>query len=340
MTTTDEQLTAPADESKPRAFAPSELVSCGVCARTNPPNRACCLYCGASLGMTEANTSEAVLAAEADVNSETTFHVITCESSQLEASKLNAIADELNLKPSELRSLLATTSGAPVAVATSERDAHTIAAKLKEHGLATRVISDEELALDDKPQVVSELEIHADKLTAIVGRGHGTLFASWSEIAVIVIGRLYFETREIEQKRNRSKHVVDEREILTDEAVLDIYARDDARGWRIRASNFDFSCLGEQKQLTAFANFTALTALLRERASTARVDDSYVSLRTALNSAWPDEPNAGAKQRRRSGLTEFDSCVTSVDNELQFTRYSRLLKYLHAANPEQHGAQT
>lgn len=340
MATTDEQLMAPADEPKPRAFAPSELFICGACSRSNPPNRARCLYCGAALQITETNSSSPVPATETDLNSGTKFHIIAWESSQLEESKLNAIADELSLKSSELRSLLATTSGAPFAVATSEQDAQTIAAKLQGHGLATRVISDEELGLDDEPQVVSELEIHADNLTAIVRRGHEKLVTTWPDITLIVIGRLYFATREIEQKRNRSKHVVDEREILTDEAVLDIYARHDARGWRIRASNFDFSCLGEQKRLTAFENFSALTALLPERAGGAMIDDSYVSLRTALNSVWPDEPNARAKQRRRSGITEFDSCVTSVDNEAQFTRYSRLLKYLQASNAEQHGAQT
>ncbi len=338
--TTDEQLTGPTEEPKPHAFAPSELVICGVCSRTNPPNRASCLYCGAALEITEPHSSSSMPVTEADTNSENKFHVIAYRSLQLEASSLNVIADELNLKPSELRSLLATASGAPFAVATSEPDAQTIAAKLQEHGLATRVISDQVLALDDEPQVVSELEIRADKLAAIVRRGHEKLATAWPDITLIVIGRLYFATREIEQKRNRSKHVVDEREILTDEAVLDIYARHDGSGWRIRASNFDFSCLGEQKRLTAFENFSALIALLRERARAAVIDDSYVSLRTALNSVWPDEPNARAKQRRRSGITEFDSCVTLLDNEAQFTRYSRLLKHLHASSPEQHGAQT
>src|SRR5206468_3084726 len=31
------------------AFARDEMLICGVCLRTNPPNRSLCLYCGANL---------------------------------------------------------------------------------------------------------------------------------------------------------------------------------------------------------------------------------------------------------------------------------------------------
>ena len=102
---------------------------------------------------------------------------------------------------------------------------------------------------------------------------------------------------------------------------------------------FRFLVPRRQKKLTAFANFAALTALLRERATAAVLDDSYVRMRNALNTVWPAEPNARAKQRRRTAFGDFDSSVTSIDNELQFTRYSRLLRYLHEANSEGHAAQ-
>ena len=42
---------------------------------------------------------------------------------------------------------------------------------------------------------------------------------------------------------------MDAREMSADEAVLDIYAAQGAKVWRIVASNFDFSCLGAQKKL-------------------------------------------------------------------------------------------
>jgi hypothetical protein len=91
--------------------------------------------------------------------------------------------------------------------------------------------------------------------------------------------------------------------------------------------------------LTTFENFSQLTSLLRELAAAAEFDDSYVRLRRALDSVWPDEPAASANERRRTAFGKFDSSVTSIDNQLQFTRYSRLLHYLRASKSEDHAAQ-
>jgi hypothetical protein len=203
------------------------------------------------------------------------------------------------------------------------------------------VISEEQLGLDNAPKPISALKIHPDRVVGSVGRGAHPVDESWAKITLIVIGRLYFATREIDQKQNRSQQVIDEREMSTDEAVVDVYFAGDAQGWRIRAASFDFSCLGERKQLTAFANFRALITLLRQHASAAAFDDSYVHLRAALNSVWPPEPTATAKGKGRSVFHTFDSSVTSIDNECQFTRYSRLLRHLYSAKMlEDHAAQT
>jgi len=339
LSTTDESLAQSTHPAKPRAFSASELVGCNGCSRTNPPNRSTCLYCGATLPITELSAFSTSLAAEDDANSATAFHVVACSSSTIEELRLNEIAELLNLKPSELQSLL-TAGSAPIFSAPSEKQAQTAVAKLAAQGVTTQVVSDAQLAVDNPPQTITALEVHADDLLTAVRRGKQTVATRWSDVMLIVMGRLYFASREIDQKRDRHKQVVDEREILTDDAVLDIYPRGEAQGWRIRASNFDFSCLGEKKQLTAFANFTSLTAVMRQRATAAAFDDSYLRLRTALNSVWPEEPNAHAKARRRTGFVQLDSSVTSLDNEIQFTRYSRLLRYLQTANSEDHVAQT
>ena len=340
MSTIEEPVAQPTDAATPRAFAASELVQCNACSRANPPNRSSCLYCGTALEITELNAFSAAPVAEADANSETTFHVVACASAEVEEAALDSIAESLKMKPSELQSLLTAPSGAPVFAASSEKQAQIAAAKLREHRVSTQILSDAQLALDCPPQGIVGLEIHEDTLGGIVRRGQKPVLTPYTGVILIVIGRLYFTTREIEQKRNRGKQLISEREMLTDEAVLDIYARDNAYGWRIRADNFDFSCLGAKKQLTAFANFTTLTASLRERSPTAEVDDSYLRLRLALNNLWPAEPQAHAKQRRRTALAEFDASVESFDNELQFTRYSRMLRYLHMSTSEDHGAKT
>ena len=334
--TISEAITA--DAPKPRAFSVSELVQCAACSRANPPTRASCLYCGSTLEVNQLNAFVAPPVQITDTLSHVAFHLVAVAPKRLDQAALNEIAELLQIKPSDLQSLLAHSVGAPVLVATSEQQARIAAAKLEERGIRADVISDEQLALHDAPKPISALKIDDEKVLGTVGRSAEVVDAMWANITLMVVGRLYFATREIDQKKNRSQHVIDEREMLTDEAVLDVYFAGEAQGWRIRAASFDFSCLGARKQLTAFANFTVLTGLLHEYASAAAFDDSYTSLRAALNSVWPLDPAANSKEKRRSGFQVFDSSVTSIDNELQFTRYSRLCRYLHASKSEDHAA--
>jgi len=327
------------DAPKPRAFSASELVQCGACSRTNPPTRASCLYCGAALECTELNAFSPEPVHETGSNSAVSFHVVALDAKQFEIALEDQLAGMLNIKPAELTALLAHPTGAPLLAVKSGTQAQVAAQKLSEHGVRTRIISDEQLCPERSPVAISTLKILEDALVGQVGRSGQTVSASWDEITLVVIGRLYFETREIDQKRRRAKQVIDERELLTDEAVLDVYTRGDEHGWRIRASNFDFSCLGENKKLTTFENFLSLTSLLRGHASAALFDDWYVRLRSALNDVWPRQPSASVKERRRTAFGDFDSSVTSIDNEIQFTRYSRLLRYLHSSQAEDHAAQ-
>ena len=332
--------TAITDAPKHRAFSTSELVQCGACARSNPPTRASCLYCGAALEVTDLNAFSPAASQNTDARSDVAFHLVASATTRLDEAVVNEIAGFLELRPFDLQSLLTHSAGVPLLRATSDR-VQIAATKLEARGLTTEVISDEQLGLDNAPKPISALKIHPDRVIGSVGRGAHSVAESWANITLIVIGRLYFATKEIDQKQNRSQQVIDEREISTDEAVVDLYFASDAHGWRIRAGSFDFSCLGERKQLTAFANFRALTALLHQHASAAAFDDSYVHLRAALNSVWPPEPTATAKRKGRSVIRVFDSSVTSIDNECQFTQYSRLLRHLYSAKVlEDHVAQT
>ena len=326
------------DAPTPRAFSTSELVPCAACARANPPTRGSCLYCGAALTIAERNAFSRAPVLETDRSSDVSFHVVARDAGQIEIGLVDQLAGMLNIKPADLQALIAHPTGAPVFAVKSRTQAQATAQKLSEHGVRARVISDEQLFPERSPVAISALEILEHALVGRLGRSSQTISASWDEITLVVIGRLYFETREIDQKRSRAKQIVDEREMLTDEAVLDMYRRGEEYGWRIRAGNFDFSCLGEHKKLTTFANFTSLTSLLRKHAAAAAFDEGYVRLRGALNDVWPGEPTASPKERRRTAFSALDSSVTSIDNELQFTRYSRLLHHLHASKSEDHAA--
>jgi hypothetical protein len=329
------------DAPKHRAFSTAELVQCGACSRANPPTRAKCLYCGTALQVTGLNAFSPTASENTDASCDVASHLVVLAPAPLDEAAVNEISGHLKLKPSDLRSLLTYSKGAPVFVSSSEEQVRIAATKLQAQGVNSLVVSDEQLALSGAPKPISALKIHSDKLVGSVGRSAQSVEQLWSGVAVIVIGRLFFASKEIDQKQNRAQQVIDDREMWTDEAVADIYFASDALGWRIRAGSFDFSCLADRKKLTAFANFTELCGLLQKHASTAAFDDSYLHVRGALNSVWPPAPTRTAKESRRGGFRAFESSVTFIDNEIQFTRYSRLLHYLYSAKLlERHGAQT
>jgi hypothetical protein len=159
----------------------------------------------------------------------------------------------------------------------------------------------------------------------------------WSEIVLLVTGRLFMREIEVEERKGRraEQEIVDAREMSADEAVLDIYTAQGNVAWRIRAGGFDFSCLGSQKKFVAAQNFSTLIEILRARATEALYDDSYNRVRHALAAAWPLEQQTEARgwNRKRPGLVSTES-VTKSDNELQFTRYSRLRRYLQQHHSE------
>jgi hypothetical protein len=341
LATLDDQLpTNNVDSTQARAFTASELVPCPSCSRANPPTRANCLYCGAALGISvealpsalsdppaQAGGSDFATGTAPEKATEALMHVVAVP------GKANGIevgaetAQVLKLAPLELNSLLSARV-APLYATTATQEAQAISDKLRSVGVEPATISDAQLNLAEPPRQIAALAMNNDALTASVRRAGERISVPWNEVVLIVLGRLYFTTTEVEQKRDKSKQVLDERQLTSDEAVLDIYSRADETGWRIRAGSFDFSCLGAEKKPVAFENFRTLVDLLRQEAPHAVCDDSYVRIRVALNKVWPLEARAGGSERRRTLTRDINATATITDNELQFTRYSRLLRFL------------
>jgi hypothetical protein len=277
-------------------------------------------------GSVEAETSAAT-GTVPEKEAEDVVHVVVV-SARSDAREVSAeLAQSLNLAPSELSSLL---SGrvAPLYATTATKQAQAISDKLQSAGIDSVTISDEQLNLKTPPKQIAALAMENDAVTASVRRTGERVSVPWNDVVLIVLGRLYFTTTEVEQKRNKSKQVLDERQLTSDEAVFDIYSRNDETGWRIRAGSFDFSCLGAEKKPIAFENVRALVDLLRRNAAHAVCDDGYVRMRVALNKVWPLEARAGSNERRRTLTRDVNATATISDNELQFTRYSRLLRFL------------
>jgi hypothetical protein len=246
-----------------------------------------------------------------------------------EASLADA-ASLLRLKVPELNRILGVGRPVPLRQVATLEEAALIGEGLRRFGIETVTVAHGDLHLDVAAKRIRALELSDDSLTAISTSGNERATVPWDEIKLLVAGRLLLSRQETEERKRRGrKQMVDSRHLSSDESVLDLYTTSAEINWRISANNFDFSCLGSAKAATAFENFAALIKLLQEHTPNARFDDSYTLARPALATVWPIEPQTRKGEWRRSGAGKVDvATVTTTDNEGQFTRYSRLLRYL------------
>ena len=323
-------------EARPHSFAPAEMITCDECLRANPPTRSKCLYCGGNLPVT-GNAHEAQSSRETSgqidqlAKVSDAYYVVLSpnQTNVVTESSLAEIASLLHLRPAELESAVGSGCDLPLSRAASSEQAAMLADKLRALGIGVDTIREDALSLDLPGRKIRALEISDEGLAALTMNG-GAARARWDDLILMVNGRLLVNRVEVEERQRRGRpKPLDTRELFSDEPVVDLYMRSDEVGWRIASSSFDFSCLGPEKALTAFENFTALINLLRLRAPKAEVDDSYRSLRALLRNIWPLEPQTRKGEWHRTGAGKVDvSTVTTIDNEIQFNSYSRLRQRL------------
>lgn len=320
-------------EARPRSFTPAEMVTCESCLRANPPTRPTCLYCGERLRPGEA--VETPPAAEVEVvpasASPGCYVVLSVRTNgPLDESRLQQIATRSDLKLPDLQNALRAGGALPLLQTNTSKQPDELVDEFRALGIPTSLVRNEDLKAGSTNKKIRALEFSDDGLTGFVGVSAERVFEKWDDLTLLVTGRLQMNNVEdiIRPKRGGQKPV-DRRELTNDESIFDLYGRSAADGWRISADSFDFSCLGERKGITAFANFRALINLLRERAENLEVSESYLAVRSLLVKVWPLEASTRTGGWRRSGAGQFDlSTLTSTDNEGQFTNYSRLLQCL------------
>lgn len=310
-----------------RPFAPEEMVACERCARANPPTRAHCLYCGAPLPSTERSARLRRPAHKRLTEWETGFNVVFHPPG---FPALEEFATLLRLEPDVLREFAAERAALPLARVGSREEAELIVERLKARGLTAETVDDEEL-LRVPPRRVRALMLTEEALGGVGVAGEEPGRHAWEEVELLVSGRVVRKRVEVEERREKSRRegeVLDAREVATDELVLDLYVADGAC-WRLAADHLDYSCLGASKGLLARDNFGALVRLLRERATRAAVDEEYPRLRRLLAVAWPPAERDDTLGFRRERVGRYSTgAVTTVSNEAQFTRYSRLRHHL------------
>jgi RNA polymerase subunit RPABC4/transcription elongation factor Spt4 len=323
-----------APAAKPNSFAAGEMVACDACLRANPPTRSSCIYCGGALA-TRAIENEASGASATEQQSVAPAggYYLILPADQLERiseSSLPQVADLLQVKPTELQNALSGGGPIPLFLAKTAEQSKKLAEDMRALGLDVGNVPEADLTANATFRKVRALELSDDSLTGLSVSSSDRFTVNWSEIILIVSGRLIVNRVEVAEKRRRAgQKPSDTREFSSDETVLDIYVRSDTNAWRIFVNSFDFSCLGSSKGLTAFENVNRLMKIFRERAPNLQVYESYPRLRPILANVWPPEKKTRNAQLRKDGVGKLDvSTVITTDNETQFNNYSRLLQHL------------
>lgn len=318
--------------TEPRGFTHEQMVTCENCLRANPPTRASCLYCGATLTLTSETAALLKPMLRPMESWEQGFNAIflPCDA-RPDADSLADISDLVQLEAEDLERMMELKLPLPLARAATPQEATAIEARLAARGLTAMVVSDAELDAH-APQRVRTMEVSDGALVLYLTGSQSEQRVAWPDITLFVAGRRIQRRLEVSERlaRKKEKEIVESRELSADEPRLDIYLNRASGGWRVAADNFDFSCLGERKSLIAAQNLQTLTNLLREHALNAVYDETYLRARPLLSLVWPLEQHTeslGLKRRAMGGRVNTGAITTS-DNEMQFTRYSRLLHYL------------
>jgi hypothetical protein len=315
-------------QSEEIGFQPDELVSCGKCARANPPNRLKCMYCGAELEIPAESAAKIQPKLRKLENWESGFNLICLKKRyDLNAEQLAEIGKMLGITElSLLLKILESGKPLPIVRAETAKEAEILQDRLLESGLRTQLIPDEQLAAENMPKRLRGLEFRDDKILLILFNNDEIREIGAEDLVLIVSGAIFQKSVESTEARKKGESkILDASEIASDEILIDIYTKNDSDGFRILTKGFDFSCLGAEKGILARENIKKLLEKLKTAAPNAKSIDDYLSIRNLLGGVWEIEQRKDSQGLKRQRFGKFDlSNVSSSNNLQQFTKYSRL----------------
>lgn len=327
-------FTGPIEPSEPQGFAPDQMIRCDECLRANPPTRVACLYCSASLPVTESSARLRKPVLRPPEKHQSAYNSILLPTgSALSAEALAEAGDLLKLSVQHLQRIIAEKVPLPIACTASREEAELLFNRLRDAGLQTITLSDDDLGASEMTvKRIKSMSIDDQLVTLQQAGTRDQTEVRWKDVALIVTGRLFVRRVEIQERKTRraENEIVQSSEFSSDEAVIDFYTATQSQTWRINANGFDFSCLGSNKTLIANENILRLQQLIAANATHAQVDDSYKKLRHTLDLVWgrQQETQSSGWRRERPGKLSV-GLATINSNETQFTRYSRLRRYFY-----------
>jgi hypothetical protein len=320
--------------SEPQGFPPEEMVPCEECLRANPPTRVTCIYCAAPFPFSEktANLQKPSLRPLEKWEQGYNCILLPMSRDDLADESLMEAGNLLKLTADQLKRITAAGTLLPLARAAAFDESSLVCHRLKALGIRTLVVPDKDLGMEQSPPMrVRAAEIDETGIAMYQVAGDEGVNIPWTDLSLFVAGRLVVKRVEMQERKGgrAESQILDASEFFTDEAVVDIYRKEQNGNYRIVANRFDFSCLGNRKRLLASENFFVLLELLWEHAPQAVYDHSYNSLRKALDPVWPSEQQTESRGLRRERPGKYSvGTVIEINNEAQFSRYSRLQHYL------------
>ncbi len=224
------------------AFAPEEMIRCSKCARTNPPTRLACFYCGAELKLGDEHRKFLKPNLRKLEIWEKGFNLIFSSFEHFEETKSVEIAKFLNLEKGVLGKMLGieddnhpdadaspllrkegsleenhpAPEGAPLlakegsflkalplARVETEKEAEIVRERLKGLGIETFILSDEALEHDKPPTRLRALEFSVDSIILIFFNADEIAEIALDDLGLIVTGAIF--ERKVEATEKRSK---------------------------------------------------------------------------------------------------------------------------------------
>jgi len=318
----------PLVEDDPR-FSHDQMVACKECSRSNPPNRASCLYCGKHLEYDAIDPSIVKINYQPPELWEDGYSLVYSGEGELNTGTILLAAEMLHIDRDTLEGSLAIKVPVPLIYLRSLPDAGLLASRLSEIGFDCAIVGDDLLLPKVPPTRVRAVYFSDDGilLEDFNTGDRGTL--DLTEKVLIVVGALVKTSTEVSGKMSkRAIKKPSESLAFADEVVVDLYPRSDVYGFRIRAAGFDFSCLGERMRPLGTENMNELVSLLRSRIPSLVFVDAFSSAVPLISSIWPvDEIKRSSQVSRGAFGGVRKQSLTVLDNTTQFTKFSRLQRH-------------
>jgi hypothetical protein len=330
VTNSDEQEICITEDGLPASiavasFAESELVSCTTCQRKNPPIRSKCLYCGAALSLKTVTFDRPRCDGRKLEVWEKGWNVVAQPTARKNID-VSAIAEMFGLEMDVCKPLIESQVLLPVARVETEAEASLWSDKLRQMEVDTFVLADERLSSEMRPRRVRSISLGETEIEFVDFNSNLVTRMPGTEIALIVSGKIHTSTNESLEKRSRGKSEnIAQLDSSNEEGVIDIYPNSDRIGFRILASGFDFSFLGDQKSRLSGENVVRTISMLENMIPNAKLISTFGSVRSLLTAVWGLDVREETAGPRRAGFLKAEmerKMVTT--NWTQFTKFSRL----------------